>query len=418
MHVKKFEAYTMKDALSKVKKEMGSQAIIISTRKGNGHAGGVLGRHVIEVTAAIDDDMPVKSRPVLKKTLPEYQSYGRDISSHSKEWTQIEKLSELLEPLKKDIDDIRSVLASSDKKDEDLSLRNGIEEMRSMMSHLMKHSTLEDTDGIEREYKPYYLALVSSGIREKSAAEIISEVQSRISTGDVETDGSGPEMITICLAKVIMEKIAVSGPIENTNGSQRIVAFVGPTGVGKTTTLAKIAADLVFREYDVGLITIDTFRIAAAEQLKISANIIGAPVEIVENPEELSGVIRCMKEKDVILIDTAGRSHMDTGQIRELVSYFSNGSIERHLVINAGMDERNIDRAINSFSSNMEIHHLLFTKLDETISYGALYNQMKEKSIPLSYLTMGQKVPEDIEKATPERIASLILNPGNGGKEN
>jgi flagellar biosynthesis protein FlhF len=190
----------------------------------------------------------------------------------------------------------------------------------------------------------------------------------------------------------------------------RVVAFVGPTGVGKTTTIAKIAAvELLKNKRKVGLITADTFRIAAVEQLKTYANILQIPVEVVFSTEEVAEAIDKLKDRDLILIDTAGRNYGDTVFVEKLNEFLkASQPDETCLVLSLTTKSADLEHIVANFEG-VEIDKFIFTKLDETSSYGALYNLAHRFRKPLAYLTTGQNVPDDIEVATPERIAKLVV---------
>jgi flagellar biosynthesis protein FlhF len=160
----------------------------------------------------------------------------------------------------------------------------------------------------------------------------------------------------------------------------------------------------------VALLTIDTYRIAAVEQLRIFAKIIGIPLEVVMSAPELERSIALHRDKDVLLIDTAGRSQRDTVQMEELAAYFAHGKQAAvHLVLSATASLQNLTDTVERFRP-LDPESVIFTKLDESNAFGSILNTALQAHLPLSYLTTGQRVPEDIEVATPERVVDLILN--------
>ena len=190
----------------------------------------------------------------------------------------------------------------------------------------------------------------------------------------------------------------------------KIVALVGTTGVGKTTTLAKIAAKFVL-EQGVGaaLITADTYRISAVEQLKTYSDILGLPIEIVYTPQELALAIDRHKDKELILIDTAGRSQYSEGQMRELQEFLkTNPNIEKHLVISASVKLNDAKEIIKKFSA-VEPEKIIITKIDETSNFGTVINLLRNEKLPLSYMTTGQSVPDDIEIGNADSLANIML---------
>ncbi len=194
------------------------------------------------------------------------------------------------------------------------------------------------------------------------------------------------------------------------DGRPKIVALIGTTGVGKTTTIAKIAARFVLeRGISVALITADTYRISAVDQLKTYSDIIGLPLEIVYSAAELKPALRKHRGKQLVLIDTAGRSQNNEYQMQELKEFLSaDSSIEKHLVMSATTKERDAERILDRFSI-CKPDRLLFTKTDETDSLGLIVNILYDRRIALSYLTNGQSVPDDIEPARAETLAKLLL---------
>jgi flagellar biosynthesis protein FlhF len=206
----------------------------------------------------------------------------------------------------------------------------------------------------------------------------------------------------------LMEMIEVSGPYQE---KSKIWSFVGPTGVGKTTTLVKLAAHFHLRMgKKITILTIDTYRIGAQEQLRTYSRILGVPMEVALTPEELRGAIQKHWDQDLLLIDTAGRNPQDTAMMAELKDFLTvHPAIENHLVLSATTKDPDLARIVQRFCI-LPIASYVITKLDETEVYGPIFNQMLRYRRPLSYLTNGQRVPEDIELATKVRVASLVLN--------
>jgi flagellar biosynthesis protein FlhF len=212
------------------------------------------------------------------------------------------------------------------------------------------------------------------------------------------------------LAAMIEQELPVAGPIRPTAGRRHLVALVGPTGVGKTTTIAKLAANFRLREKRrVGLITVDTYRIAAVEQLRTYADIIDLPMEIVATPREMHQAVARMADLDLILMDTAGRSPRDEVQIQELKSLLAEAAPnEVHLVLSSVASAKSLAKTAEQLSS-VGTTALLLTKLDEAASLGSLLPLVRSCRLPLSYLTNGQNVPDDIAAADGARLARMIL---------
>ena len=195
------------------------------------------------------------------------------------------------------------------------------------------------------------------------------------------------------------------------------MALIGPTGVGKTTTLAKLAANLKLREkHRVGLITLDTYRIAAVDQLKRYADIIGSPLKVVGNIDELREAMKAMADYDFVLIDTAGRSPNDAMKLNELRGLLA--SIEPdevHLVLSSTASQCSVELAVHKFNE-VRVDKIIFTKLDEAAHVGVVLNVVRKVNKTLSYVTTGQDVPDDIELGRGRRLAQMILANGQEGK--
>lgn len=198
-----------------------------------------------------------------------------------------------------------------------------------------------------------------------------------------------------------------------TDGRPRTIALVGPTGVGKTTTVAKLAATFKLKQNKkVGLITADTFRIAAVDQLRTYAGIIGLPLEVVSGPDELADAIQRLSHLDVIIIDTAGRSQRNTDRLDELAKLIDVAKPhETHLVLSSTASQRVLLEIIDRFAP-IKTDRLIFTKLDEAVTCGVLLNVAQKVNKPLSYITTGQEVPHQIEPCHAGRLAELVLGRG------
>jgi len=216
------------------------------------------------------------------------------------------------------------------------------------------------------------------------------------------------------LRSLAAEKLAgmvkCSGSLRIKKNGPRIVAVVGPTGVGKTTTIAKIAAMYALnRRVSVAMVTMDNFRVGAVEQLKTYAKIMDLPLEVAGNSQELGKALAKHADKDLILIDTAGRSPKDAERLDELKGYLeAHAGIDVYLCLSATTRTREIDEIIATFGT-LPVTKLLFTKLDESRSFGCIVDTSLKHKIPLSYFSTGQKVPEDIEVATSRKLVSMVV---------
>ncbi len=239
--------------------------------------------------------------------------------------------------------------------------------------------------------------------------QVLEEMIRCMPAGALSLDKDSPEALA-AVTQYCKQLLRDPGLITLKAGKPRIVALVGTTGVGKTTTLAKIAAKFVLeRGTEVALITADTYRISAVEQLKTYSDIIGLPLEIVYSPTELKSAIRKFRSKGLILIDTAGRNQHNDFQIQELVDLLAvDSAIEKHLVLSATTKERDAVDVMDRFAP-VKPDRLLFTKTDETESIGTVVNLISSRRTRVSYFTNGQSVPDDIEAAGADMLARMLL---------
>jgi len=223
-------------------------------------------------------------------------------------------------------------------------------------------------------------------------------------------DGAELEELRGLLAEALAGLVKCAGSLRMKKSGPRILAIVGPTGVGKTTTIAKLAAmHALNRGASVAMITTDNFRVGAIEQLKTYAKIMDIPLEVAATSQELAKTLARHADKDLILIDTAGRSPKDVERLAELKGYLEcHPGIETYLCMSATTRARELDEIIATFGV-LPITRFLFTKLDESESYGCIVNTHLKHKLPLSYFTTGQKVPEDIEVASARKLAALVV---------
>lgn len=249
-----------------------------------------------------------------------------------------------------------------------------------------------------------YKQLKMQEIPHTLALELVKSVLSKVSK-DYWND---PVVLQNQLRMVISSYILVEPPWELT-GEPKIVVMVGPTGVGKTTTIAKLAANYhLIANKKVGLITIDTYRIAAVDQLKTYADIINVPLKVAYTVDELEAAIQSLQDMQLILIDTSGRSHLNLMQMSELQAALKKINAETYLVLSATTKSRDLTAIITAFRA-LGIDSLIITKLDETQSYGILIQAANYANAPISFITNGQSVPDDIEIAAKSNFINLIL---------
>lgn len=374
MKIKRYIASNQQEALIKVKMDLGSEAVILSTRKIRQKGiKWLFGKPMVEVVAAVEEKQEVPAMPF---ALQPKQKLSQQVQQ-----SDIEKRLSGMEEM------IKKLCQQVEKK--------------------YTHENTQEADGQEQKtaIKVFYENLLNNDVEEEFAKKAVDIVESKIgsSTGF-------NECISI-LTNLISTTFGKSKPIKlREDGQPTVVAFVGPTGVGKTTTLAKIAADFTLNaRKKVGLITADTYRIAAVEQLKTYADILGIPVCVVYSPEDVSHALEELKDKDLILIDTAGRSHKNKEQIDELKNFLDAFKPDEvYLVLSAASSYKSCCEIIDVYNF-INDYKLIFTKTDEAASLGVILNVKLKSKKTLAYITMGQNVPDDIEMFNPDKIAKMLI---------
>ena len=356
MRSKKFTASNYSLALKEVKQELGEDALILSTRsiKPPTPTAGRKGATRVEITAAVEYDSPVIEPQI------------SDMSANKTE--------------------------------------AGDEELKYLIFNLLSQTDQARSLGLRSHQIDTYSHLIDNGLDKKLASKIL---QKALEHNPQQSDDSDKEPVINLMKKVLPCK----GEIDINGYGPKMVAFVGPTGVGKTTTIAKIAAEYALRRgQKVALVSLDTYRLGAIDQLRIYGEIMEVPFEVAGGKEDLRRIVASHSDKDLILIDTTGRSHQDKDYSRQLKEIFDAvGGVETHLVLSVTAQEKLFTATYRQFSP-VGVDRVLFTKLDEGLSFGSLFNFSVRNRLPISYFTSGQRVPEDLEVARPDRVISLIFN--------
>jgi flagellar biosynthesis protein FlhF len=398
MRVKKYTASTIKEALAQIRREMGETALIISTREMTGS----LGRRFVEVTAAADDSPAGKKEERSARALQPSDFEEQIIKNRM-------LLSQSIEPLKQELFAIRSLVDEMRRNNAGPTLEPLREEMRDLkrlFSALSRQAGLAPGLELSEPFLSFYHDLVANELEESLSYRLIEMLGGRLSDAEKSDGAKARERLVELIAGVI----PFTKPIALNGGRPSVLAFIGPTGVGKTTTIAKLAARCSLQlKRKVCLITIDTYRIAAVEQLKTYARIMNIPIFVSYSPEEMRQAIADNREASLILIDTAGRSQADEEQVKDLKGYFSGDAvIEVMLVLSATTKNRDLHDITDRFTP-IGPRKLIFTKLDETTTYGPIVNETVRTKLPIAYFTTGQNVPDDIEAASPGKLARMLL---------
>lgn len=473
MSTKRYIAETWEEALRLVKEELGDSAVILHSKQFK--EGGVMGvgqRNVVEITASNDPmvvergeqsaqervrassesgaiptpresgdalaDKPNYSR-LLEKAYALAATRGEEGASDAAQprtagpqGPQAASGSSAQSPTSVDAESARapasvqgSVAAASsssareqlfaprsrgDKDAQIESLTNDVAELKALVAKLATNagSPASGVSELGETIEELYRRLQDADVSADRAREIARTVAREL-TGDQLDDES---QVRAKALEVIERMVPVGGALNLDGADTSVIAMIGPTGVGKTTTLSKLAANLIIskRELKVGFITIDTYRLGATEQLRTLAGVLNVPVRVVMTPKEMEATVRELSQMlDVIFIDTAGRSQRDRMKMNELKTFLEAAKPnETHLCVSATTHPVHLMASLDQFGE-LQVDRLILTKLDEAATYGSSLDVVMRAKKPISYLTVGQDIPDDIELATGSRLARLLL---------
>lgn len=448
MNLKTYQAPSMPQALALVKRDLGKDAVILHTRTfKKGGFMGFGGKSIVEITASNNVNVIARNKPKPKsrKTPPKptatqplpnsqtsiqpdapnsspllnklYNNHAAPTSelptstpqsitqTHPQPIPQPQPQQQATPPTPQA--DSPPVPASTPSE-----VVDELQEIRRLVHRMMAKQSQSTPPDLPQELFDQYLALLEQEVAEELAEDVIAAVREQLPKKKL----SDPETIKKTLHHEVARMIpthAESMNISAQDGRPLTLALIGPTGVGKTTTIAKLAAVFKLKQNKkVGLITIDTYRIAAVDQLQTYANIINLDLHVVLTPQEMSDALKKCEDCDVVLIDTAGRSQRDDSRIHELGEFLEIADPhEIHLVLSSTCAQPVLMEAIEKFS-HLSIDHIIFTKLDEAVSFGVILNVLRRVNKQISYITTGQEVPHQIEPGQSDRLAELIMGSG------
>lgn len=393
MIIKKFQAGTESEAIMLAKEEMGNSAIILNI-KSLKHRGisRLFKKNFVEVTAALEDrpttgNLPLKAINVAVDDVYKSQQRQDMIKNNNVEAIE-EKLNNLQNILESRMND----------KTEKSEVKNEIPQKEK-----------EENNTNFKFLQLIYKQLLENEVDEKFTNQIIGEIQ--MST---KKESSVDSILSAVYQKIIL-KLGQPKSIDINENVPKIIFFVGPTGVGKTTTIAKLASYFKLeRKLKVALITSDTYRIAAVEQLRTYGNILDVPLQVIYTIDEFNNSVKEFEDYDLIFVDTAGRSHKNNEQCSEMIHLINDCNIDEkfekevYLVLSAATKYKDLIKINESFSP-VKNYSIIFTKLDETTCLGNILNMKLKTGLPLSYIASGQVVPDDICILDAQTIARSLL---------
>lgn len=393
MIIKKFQGKTEEEAIEKAKAEMGSNAIVMNMKTIK--HGGILGlfkKPYVEVTAALEE---VSEAAAVIKQVEQIRKEAEHPELAEKKSERKEKEVQT-EALEEKLDSLQSLLLQQLHQDE-------TEEKKPKSGEAVVE---EESESLALT-KLIYNTLLENEVDEKYANQIIADIEKTI-----KKDTGVDQTLSNVYQRLVL-KLSQPKCIEWKEKDQQIIFFIGPTGVGKTTTIAKIASKLCLEEKaKVALLTADTYRIAATEQLRTYANILSIPFQVVYSPEDLQEAVANLADYDVVLVDTSGHSSKNEEQMaatKKLVESIENqDKVCCYLVLSATTKYRDLLTIVDAYE-DMKGYRLIFTKVDETSCLGNILNLKLYTGAELSYITDGQNVPDDIEKLNPQRVVKQLL---------
>lgn len=407
MQIKKFEALKMSDALRAIKEEMGPDAVILSTREIRKKEGrfGVLDTPIIEVTAAVDSR--VETAPALSSRAPAHAGLFQNLL---KEMVLTGKLSQEFAPIQEELKAIRETLGtiqaiSSENEKQFFRLQKSYDEMKQMLRKgIIPYYRSELASGAPALI-PIFDALIASAMDPQVVEELIETLRREIPT----TPPIHVALIYNRFREILQGHVRLSDPLTAAQEGTRIIALVGPHGVGKTTTLVKLASHCIQQGMRVVLTTFDPVPEKATGSLGHLAKQIGREVEPLSTLGDFETMPGSKQGGAIVLVDTAGRRNAE--QIAELQGLARLGlPVETHLVLAANSGESEMMEVMDRFSV-IQIDRLLFTKIEETQHYGLLYTVMHKKEKPISYFAEGAQVSDRLEAASREKFSSWLIPP-------
>ncbi len=418
MRIKKFTGSNLKEATDQMKRELGSDAIVLHTRKVPKNAlMKSIGREQFEITGAIDDapelaeaEQPLPNATYSRRNVK--QSYDavmkqsvRELNGREESPSALEGLQQMTRSFEQSAVPAPEPRSKSLRDTSDITqLKAEVEDMKNVLQQLTHQLKFKHFGELPDVLKEAYLNLLQQDVEEKYAVAVTNAVLKRLTPEQTVNRSTIEQMIV----QTISDEFPAPYVNRPAKGS-KVVVLVGPTGVGKTTTIAKMAAiDKLANGKSVGLISCDTYRIGAIEQLKTFAVIADIPMQVVYRASDLAAAVKKFQRYDVIYIDTVGRSQKakkDLAELKKIVQ--AAHADEVHLVLSAQTNNATL-RDITEKFSLLDPTHFIFSKMDEAVIFGPLYNIIQKTKIPVSFFATGQVVPDDISVSDGMTFAKML----------
>lgn len=410
MIIKKFLGKTEEEAMEAARKELGSGVVVMNVRtvKKKGIAG-IFGAKQIEVTVALEEEGGAV-RPARKDAVRSEQEAVQLERKVQDAQAAVNVMSESSQNIEKKLDSLQTLLVSRFRQEEDARAEQAQQDETASEEEKESGAAAQDKEPTEQEkfVRLLYNTMLENEVEEKYANQIIDEA-------DKNRKPNLPfdYILANVYQKMILKFGKADGITPAENGPKTLI-FMGPTGVGKTTTIAKIASHFAVEEKKkIAMLTADTFRIAAAEQLRTYANILEVPFRVIYTEEELKTAISDFKDYDYIFVDTTGHSHQNEELLEKMKKLLATaaeaGESQAFLVLSTTTKYRDLQRISSSYKEIAD-YQLILTKLDETSTLGSLLNLKLFTDADIAYVTCGQNVPDDIEQFNPQKAVKQLLS--------
>jgi len=384
-------ARSQSEAIIKIKNDLGPDATIVSVKKVKKRSfpHWIIPKEFIEIVAAVEDSSPLKQKPA-KKAEAAPITYKREDASRLVYERRVSK----------DLYEIKKII---EKNFSDIDFADLLKRIRNDLSALKDSIKIHKDKSIPFELREHIKKADKAGIDPNLSRKFATDISENLPHDEL----SDYQKINALFTKMIAQSINVENI--DFNKDKKVVCLIGPTGVGKTTTIAKLAATAMIKhKKDVAIITLDTYRIAAVEQLASYAKIMSMPMEIAFDKADVENAIKKFDNYQFIFIDTAGRSQKDTDHIKEIADSLPDEELDVLLTLAANVKDEDIEESYKSFGI-LPIKGMIFTKIDEANNLGSIFNISFKSRLPIYFFATGQRVPEDILVLEPLEIANMIL---------